>query len=199
MVTWQRCGFRVRSAAAVASTSLPSLYDRRVGVKRGQLSNIGVEAAVSKLWGEKRTNPKHWGFLDYYPIYLAISVFPLWSLSLSVVLSLPPFLPRFLCVFIYLPFAFFSFSLTFSLPLSLCLSVRACVSLCFNLSIYCCVCLCESVSCCLSVHLSVCLRIKASLHFCHLFTSKLASFRLAHQKLRLFAPSFSCYRELLFS
>ena len=36
-------------------------------MKRGQLSNIGVEAAVSKLWGEKRTNPKHWGFLDYYP------------------------------------------------------------------------------------------------------------------------------------
>ena len=37
-------------------------------MKRGQLSNIGVEAAVSKLGGEKRTNPKHWGFLDYYPL-----------------------------------------------------------------------------------------------------------------------------------
>ena len=38
-------------------------------MKRGQLSNVGVEAAVSKLWGEKRTNPKHWGFLDYYPCF----------------------------------------------------------------------------------------------------------------------------------
>ena len=26
-----------------------------------------MEAAVSKRWGEKKTNPKHWGFLDYYP------------------------------------------------------------------------------------------------------------------------------------
>ena len=41
VLTWQR-GFRVRSTAVVASTSLPSLHDRRVGVKRGQ-------------------NPKHWG------------------------------------------------------------------------------------------------------------------------------------------
>ena len=37
------------------------------GVKRGQNPNIGVEAAVSKHWGEKRTKPKHWGFPDYYP------------------------------------------------------------------------------------------------------------------------------------
>ena len=29
--------------------------------------NIGVLSAVSKRWGEKKTNPKHWGFLDYYP------------------------------------------------------------------------------------------------------------------------------------
>ena len=36
-------------------------------MKRGQNPNIGVEAAVSKHWGEKRTKPKHWGFLDYYP------------------------------------------------------------------------------------------------------------------------------------
>ena len=67
VLTWQRRGFRVRSAAAVASTSLPALRDRSVGVKRGQNPNIGVEAAVSKLWGEKRTKPKHWGFPDYYP------------------------------------------------------------------------------------------------------------------------------------
>ena len=46
-----------RSAAAVASTSLPALRDRSVRVKRGQNPNIGVEAAVSKLWGEKRTKP----------------------------------------------------------------------------------------------------------------------------------------------
>ena len=32
-------------------------------------TNIGVEAAVSKLWGEKRTKPKHWGFIDYYPLF----------------------------------------------------------------------------------------------------------------------------------
>ena len=58
-----------RSAAAVASTSLPALQDRSVGVKRGQNPNIGVEGAISKLWGEKRTKPKHWGFPDYYPKY----------------------------------------------------------------------------------------------------------------------------------
>ena len=58
MLTWQRRGFRVRSAAAVASTSLPALRDRSVGVKRGQNPNIGVEAAVSKHWGEKRTKPR---------------------------------------------------------------------------------------------------------------------------------------------
>ena len=52
----------------MASTSLPALRDRSVGVKRGQNPNIGVEAAVSKHWGEKRTNPKYWGFPDYYPI-----------------------------------------------------------------------------------------------------------------------------------
>ena len=67
VLTWQRRGFRVRSGAAVASTSLPALRDRSIGVKRGQNPNIGVEAAVSKLWGEKRTKPKHWGFPDYYP------------------------------------------------------------------------------------------------------------------------------------
>ena len=33
MLTWQRRGFRVRSAAAVASTSLPALRDRSVGVQ----------------------------------------------------------------------------------------------------------------------------------------------------------------------
>ena len=65
VLTWQRRGFRVRSSAAVASTSLPVVRDRSVGVKRGQNPNIGVEAAVSKHWGEKRTNPKHWGFPDY--------------------------------------------------------------------------------------------------------------------------------------
>ena len=53
----------------MASMSLPALRDRSVGVKRGQNPNIGVEAAVSKLWGEKRTKPKHWGFPDYYPKY----------------------------------------------------------------------------------------------------------------------------------
>ena len=58
-----------RSAAAMASTSLPALRDRSVGVKRGQNPNIGVEAAVSKLWGEKRTKPKHWGFPYYYPFF----------------------------------------------------------------------------------------------------------------------------------
>ena len=52
----------------MASTSLPALRDRSVGVKRGQNPNIGVEAAVSKHWGEKRTKPKHWGFPDYYPL-----------------------------------------------------------------------------------------------------------------------------------
>ena len=67
MLTWQRRGFHVRSSAVVASTSLPVVHDRSVGVKRGQNPNIGVEAAVSKHWGEKRTNPKHWGFPDYYP------------------------------------------------------------------------------------------------------------------------------------
>ena len=38
----------------MASTSLPALRDRSVRVKRGQNPNIGVEAAVSKHWGEKR-------------------------------------------------------------------------------------------------------------------------------------------------
>ena len=52
----------------MASTSLPALHDRSVGVKRRQNPNIGVEAAVSKHWGEKRTKPKHWGFPDYYPL-----------------------------------------------------------------------------------------------------------------------------------
>ena len=33
VLTWQRRGFRVRSAAAVASTSLPALRDRSVGVQ----------------------------------------------------------------------------------------------------------------------------------------------------------------------
>ena len=70
VLTWQRRGFRVRSTAAVASTSLPAVRDRSVGVKRGQNPNIGVEAAVSKRWGKKSTNPKHWGFLDYYPFVL---------------------------------------------------------------------------------------------------------------------------------
>ena len=63
VLTWQRRGFRVRSAAAVASTSLPALRDRRVGVQ----PPLFVEAAVSKHWGEKWTKPKHGGFLDYYP------------------------------------------------------------------------------------------------------------------------------------
>ena len=67
MLRWQRRGFRVQSAAAVASTSLLALRDRSVRVKRGQNPNIGVEAAVSKHWGEKRTKPKHWGFPNYYP------------------------------------------------------------------------------------------------------------------------------------
>ena len=37
------------------------------GYSLHSLSNIGVEAAVSKHWGEKRTKPKHWGFPNYYP------------------------------------------------------------------------------------------------------------------------------------
>ena len=38
------------------------------GYSLHSLSNIGVEAAVSKHWGEKRTKHKHWGFPDYYPL-----------------------------------------------------------------------------------------------------------------------------------
>ena len=37
------------------------------GYSLHSLSNIGVEAAVSKHWGGKWTKPKHWGFPDYYP------------------------------------------------------------------------------------------------------------------------------------
>ena len=78
VLTWQRRGFRVRSAAAVASTSLPALRNRCVGVKRWQNPNIGVEAAVSKHWGEKKTKPKHWGFPDYYPFILLV-INSLWT------------------------------------------------------------------------------------------------------------------------
>ena len=67
------CADMAKQAAAVASTSLPPVRDRSVGVKRGQNPNIGVEAAVSKRWGEKRTNPKHWGFPDYYPKKITIT------------------------------------------------------------------------------------------------------------------------------
>ena len=68
VLRWQRRG--VRSAAAVASMSLPALRDISVGVKRGQNPNVGVEADVSKHWGEKRTKPKHGGFPDYYPFLI---------------------------------------------------------------------------------------------------------------------------------
>ena len=50
------------------------------GYSLHSLSNIGVEAAVSKPWGEKWTKPKRWGFPDYYPISLSTPL----SLSLSL-------------------------------------------------------------------------------------------------------------------
>ena len=43
VLTWQRRGFRVQSAAAVASTSLPALRDRSVGVQ---------PPLLVKHWGE---------------------------------------------------------------------------------------------------------------------------------------------------
>ena len=93
VLTWH--GFRVRSTAAVASTSLPAVRDRSVGVKRGQNPNIGVEAAVSKHWGEKRTNPKHWGFPDYYPFFESLSCSDLSGMTAAYLYTiLPRFLPR---------------------------------------------------------------------------------------------------------
>ena len=63
------------SYVASASSQLLSWHPRRCqlcaieasGYSLHSLSNIGVEAAVSKHWGGKGTKPKHWGFLDYYP------------------------------------------------------------------------------------------------------------------------------------
>ena len=84
--------FVLPCADMAASTSLPALRDRSVVVKRGQNPNIGVEAAVSKHWGEKRTKPKHWGFPDYYPFYFLLLFllffFTFSSLSLAVAASL---------------------------------------------------------------------------------------------------------------
>ena len=66
--SWQRRGFRVRSAAAVASTSLPTLRDTNVGVKRGQnpqtlgwrrlFRNVGVKRGQTPNIGGFRLLPQ---------------------------------------------------------------------------------------------------------------------------------------------
>ena len=69
VLTWQRRGFCVRSAAAVASTSLPALYDRSVGgTASTPCQTLGWRRLFPNIGGEKRTKPKHWGFPDYYPL-----------------------------------------------------------------------------------------------------------------------------------
>ena len=43
------------------------------GYSLHSLSNIGVEAAVSKHWGGKWTKPKHWGFGTITPTLFVLS------------------------------------------------------------------------------------------------------------------------------
>ena len=69
-ISKRKIRFFVLPCADMAATWLPRpvICCPGVHVAFRVRSSPGVEAAVSKHWGEKRTNPKHWGFPDYYPL-----------------------------------------------------------------------------------------------------------------------------------